>query len=141
MRHAGVAVYVHLAWAPWDRLPLISSEIERDIHRAIGAKCVELGAEVIALGGIEDHIHLLTSLPAAITLAQLVGQTKGASSHMVTHELLTPLQFFKWQRSYGAVSVGPDDLDCISHYIANQKTHHQSQSLIPAWEPYTIVAP
>jgi REP-associated tyrosine transposase len=138
MRHAGVVVYVHVTW---DRLPLIADDIECEIYRAIGAKCAEMGSGVIAVGGIEDHVHLLASLPAAVTLAQLVGQAKGASSHLVTHELLHPLQFFKWQGSYGAVSVSPDHLDAISHYIANQKAHHQAQSLIPAWEPHTTSVP
>jgi REP-associated tyrosine transposase len=135
MRHAGAEVYIHVAWATWDRLPLLVGEIERSVHRAIAAKCAELGAEVVALGGIEDHIHLLVKLPPSVSLAQLIGQTKGATSHLATHILLPAGAFFKWQGAYGAVSVSPRALNEVCAYIANQKAHHAAQSLIPEWEP------
>ena len=66
MRRARVAVYVHLVWATWDRQPLLQGDLQRRVHRAIAAKCEELGAEVVALGGVEDHVHLLIGLPATI---------------------------------------------------------------------------
>jgi REP-associated tyrosine transposase len=77
MRWAGVAAYVHIVWSTWDRLPLLSGEIERRVHRAIAAKCTELGSELVALGGVEDHVHLLIGLPATISRAQFVGAVKG----------------------------------------------------------------
>ncbi|HLV98767.1 MAG TPA: hypothetical protein VKT82_08845 [Ktedonobacterales bacterium] len=39
MRRAGIALYVHLVWATWDRLPLLQGDVERQVYRAIGAKC------------------------------------------------------------------------------------------------------
>lgn len=50
MRHAHNAVFVHLVWATWDRLPLLVEALQRDAYRALEAKCQQLGAEVIALG-------------------------------------------------------------------------------------------
>ncbi len=140
MRRAGVAVYVHLVWATWDRLPLLVGEIERRVHRAIAAKCVELGAEVVALGGVADHVHLLVALPATVALAAFVafvGHVKGASSHFASHETLRADAdggFFKWQGAYGAVSVSPDALAEVSSYIAHQREHHASNALVADWE-------
>ena len=137
MRRAGVAVYVHLVWATWDRLPLLVGEIERRVHRAIAATCVELGAEVVALGGVEDHVHLLVALPATVSLAAFVGHVKGASSHFASHETLKARDdsgFFKWQGAYGAVSVSPDALGEVSSYIAHQREHHASNTLVADWE-------
>ncbi len=103
MRRNQVAVFIHLVWATWDRLPLIAEEIERPLHRAISAKCAEFGAELAALGGVEDHIHLLVRLPAPLPLAELVKQVKGASTHLITHQI-TPVQSFTWQ---GATARSP----------------------------------
>jgi putative transposase len=50
VRRTQNAVFVHLVWATWDRLPLLVATIERDVHRSIEAKCKELGAEIVALG-------------------------------------------------------------------------------------------
>ena len=126
---AQLAVYLHLVWATWDRLPLLNGEFAHDVYRAIGAECFAMGAEVIAIGGIEDHIHLLTSLPATISVADFVKRLKGSSAHLATHQLV-PGKFFKWQRGYGAVTVSPRHLDQVSRYIADQREHHASNALI-----------
>ena len=135
-RQAGVAVYVHAAWSTWDRLPLLVGEVERRVHRAIAAKCVELGAEVVALGGVEDHVHLLIKLPPNVALSRIIGEAKGASSHLANHDADPHDHFFKWQGAFGADSISPRALSEVSAYIANQKTHHREQSLIPEWEPH-----
>ena len=95
MRHVQNAVFVHLVWATWDRLPLLTGAVEREAHRAIKAKCGELGAEVLAIGGVEDHVHLLVRPLAMLAVADLVKHVKGASAHLVAQHL-HPNQFFKW---------------------------------------------
>ncbi|HEX5503114.1 MAG TPA: IS200/IS605 family transposase [Thermomicrobiales bacterium] len=127
------AIFVHLVWATWDRLPLLNEELSRQVYHAIGAKCQELGAQVIAIGGIEDHVHLLARLPATLSVADLLKHVKGASSHLVTHHL-APGQSFKWQGSYGVCSVSPRHLAQVGDYIARQREHHAAGSLIASLE-------
>ena len=134
MRQSRSAVYVHLVWATWNRLPLLTGEVDRAAQRGIGAKCAELGAEVIALGGIEDHVHLLVHVPSTVSVAQLVGQVKGASAHLITHEVLKDGDFFKWQGAYGSVSVSPRHLGAVARYIANQRQHHAAGTTSPGME-------
>jgi len=133
-RHSQIVVYVHLVWGTWDRLPLITPQIEREIQRVIGAKCVELDGEIIAIGGVSDHVHVLVGLPATVTIANLVGQMKGSSSHTVTHDIYKDGRFFKWQGAYGAFSVSPDGVPQVCDYIHHQKEHHANAELIAAWE-------
>lgn len=133
MRHAGVAVYIHFVWATWDRLPLLTEALARPVCRAIGAICADRGAAVIAIGGVEDHLHLLVELPATLALADLAKQVKGATAHLVTHELAAGC-FFRWQGGYGAVSVSPRHLAEVCDYIARQRDHHAAGALIAEWE-------
>lgn len=121
-------LYCHLVWATWDRLPLITSEIESSVYAAIATKCRELGAEPIAMGGISDHVHLLVRFPGTLALADLAREVKDVSSHLVTRQL-KPGQFFKWQGGYGAFTVSRDSVDKVVEYIHNQKTHHAHGSL------------
>lgn len=88
---------------------------------------------MIAIGGIENHVHLLTAFPTTITVSHLIKQVKGSSSHLVTHEI-QPGKFFKWQGSYGAFTVSHDGIDKVANYIRNQPIHHQQNSLISTWE-------
>ncbi len=133
MRQAQNAVFVHLIWATWERLPLLVNTVERDVHRAIEAKCKALGTGIVAFGGVEDHIHLLVRLPATLAVADLVKHLKGSSTHLLTQQLY-PDQFFKWQGAYAAFSVSIDDLDRVSQYISHQREHHADNTTIPDWE-------
>ena len=133
MRRTRSAIFIHLIWGTWDRLPLLTGDIERDVYRAIEAKCAQLDTEIVALGGVEDHVHLLVRLPAMLSVADLVKHVKGASSHLATHRL-APDQFFKWQGAYAAFSVSLRHLTAVESYVREQKTHHAAGSLIGAWE-------
>ncbi len=133
MRDAQVAVFVHLIWATWDRLPLLTDDITSAVYRAIGAKCETLCTEVIAIGGVEDHVHLLVKLPATIAVADLVKHIKGATSHLANFQLPDGGSF-RWQGSYAAFSVESERIPTLVKYIATQRTHHLSNTTVPTWE-------
>ena len=86
MRAPYTQLYLHCVWATWDRLPLITPAIESRVYAAVAAKAHELKCEVLAIGGIEDHVHLLVRLPTTLTIADLLKGVKGASSHFVVHQ-------------------------------------------------------
>jgi putative transposase len=96
MRSPFTQLYLHFVWATWDRLPLITPLNERSIYSSILTKCRELKCHVLAIGGTSDHVHLLIRFPTTITVADLVKEVKGASSHLVTHQIAMG-EFFKWQ--------------------------------------------
>ncbi|HEY8602655.1 MAG TPA: IS200/IS605 family transposase [Thermomicrobiales bacterium] len=127
------AVYIHLAWATWERAPLLIGELERGIHRSVITTCEELKAKVIAIGSTDDHIHLLVQLPSPLSVADLARRAKGASAHLVTHTLAIGSSF-KWQSGYGSVSISPRHLAQITHYIANQRQHHANNTTLPLLE-------
>lgn len=128
MRRTYTELYVHLVWSTWDRQPMITAAIERDLYAALAAKCHELGAEALAIGGTEDHVHVLVRLPAALAVADLVQQMKGSTSHLVGHAL-APGTDFKWQGAYGAVSRSKDQVEAVRAYIERQREHHTAGRL------------
>ena len=137
MRSPYTQLYLHLVWATWDRLPLLLPAVEQRVYLAIAAKCQELRCLPLALGGVEDHVHLLVRFPATLNVSTLVQGVKGASSHLVTHEI-TPGSFFKWQGAYGAFTCRKDEVPAVQEYIARQKEHHQSGKVWVDWERTTI---
>jgi len=52
------------------------------------------------VGGIEDHVHTVFSLPPKYAVADFIGTLKGASSHWVTHEAMK-----KWSEEEDGVVV------------------------------------
>jgi REP element-mobilizing transposase RayT len=75
------------------------------------------------VGGIEDHIHLVVSVPPGLLMSEWIGKLKGGSSFHInqtaSHKLL------QWQRGYGIVSFGTKDLPWVTSYVLNQKEHHK----------------
>src|SRR3954467_5778890 len=72
MRRNKLAVYIHFVWGTWDRQPVITASIERDLHRGIESLCLEAGCPALAVGGTADHVHLLVALSSTITLGELM---------------------------------------------------------------------
>ncbi len=124
-------LFYHLIWATRDRLPLIAPERRLEVHRTLADMARKDGIMVHAVGGIEDHVHLVVSIPPAMSIAAAIGRIKGRSSHVLN------LQFdggFGWQGEYGVVSFSERDLPGVVAYVENQVRHHQSGSLRPALE-------
>lgn len=135
MRGSLVEIYLHLVWATWDRLPCITSDIEEVVYAAIVAKCQEHHCAVIAIGGVEDHIHILLRASPKLDIPGLARDAKGSSSHLVT-TTVKPDAFFRWQGGYGAFSVDPRSIDRVVAYIKNQKQHHATGTLLAYFEQF-----
>jgi len=101
MRRNKLALYLHIVWGTWDRLPLIIPDVERRLYRNIENEAQKMKCTVLALNGTSDHVHLVVSLPTTVTVADLVKQVKGVSSHFV-NETLQPETQFEWQGGYAA---------------------------------------
>jgi putative transposase len=133
MRRNKLALYLHLIWATWDRLPLIKPEIERRLLRNIESEAQGLGCKVLAINCIDDHVHVLLAIPTTVSIADLVKQLKGVSSHFANDELELDYQF-KWQGSYGAFTVSRWDVDKVKQYVKRQKEHHAAGELMLEFE-------
>ena len=120
-----VRCYTHFVWATWDRLDLIEPSWEAALHADIYQQSHKWKARVLALNGVENHVHLLAALPATIAIATFVGEVKGGSSFFVNAHSFTR-NHFQWQGSYAAFSVSRWDVPKIRAYIDNQKEHHRS---------------
>jgi len=126
-------LFYHFVWETRNREPLIAPEWENSLHNVIAAKVTELGAFVHAVGGIEDHVHLVVSVPPKIALSTFIGQVKGNSSHFVNHELDVDIQF-AWQAEYGVVSFGGKMLDTIVRYAKAQRKRHANGTTMAVLE-------
>jgi REP element-mobilizing transposase RayT len=81
----------------------------------------------LSIGGVEDHVHLLPSLPATMPIAKAMQLIKGGSSKWV-HETFPGQLTFAWQTKYGAFSVSVSQVEKIVRYIEDQETHHRKMS-------------
>ena len=83
--------------------------------------------KAIAVGGVEDHVHILLSLPATMPLSKAMQHIKGGSSKWI-HESFQNAWGFAWQKEYAAISVSPGNINRVVQYIKNQELHHKTVS-------------
>ena len=134
MGHSRVEVYIHYVWATHKKQPLITPEFERSVYRCIQEQCEKLDCPVLALGGIEDHLHLAIKLNVNLPVWKVMHTVKGTSSAFVRDKLMKPGDFFGWQDGYGAFSFSPSHKEAVIEYILNQKQHHADGKLWPEVE-------
>ena len=124
-------LFVHLVWATWDRAPLLEPWLRPVVDGAVREECARLRVEVIAFGAVSDHVHLLVRLPTTVSIAGLVKQVKGATSHLINRRLQVS---FKWQGRYGAFTVSKPMLPRARDYVLNQEQHHRDGTQYPSVE-------
>jgi len=134
MREPYTQLYVHLVWATWDRLPLLDAKREAMVYACVQAECGKLGAEMIGIGGTEDHMHVVARIPSTLAVATLVKQLKGSSSHLVNHNGVGQ-GTFRWQGAYGAFTVSKGAVKKVIDYLARQKEHHREGTAYEEYEP------
>ncbi len=82
--------------------------------------------KALAIGGVGDHVHLLLSLPATLSVSKAMQLLKGNSSKWLREtfpELRT--EGFAWQEGFGSFSIGVSGVDDTVRYIQTQEKHHR----------------
>jgi putative transposase len=115
---------VHFVWGTAHRDPLLGKSWRDRLHGYIGGVLENKNAKLLAAGGIEDHIHVLASLPATLSLADAANAMKANSSRWI-HENVSQSKGFAWQTGYGAFSVSKSAQPQVIEYIQNQEEHHR----------------
>ena len=103
----------------------IAPEIEEELFAYVGGICNNQNSKLIAVGGTENHVHLLNSISKNIALPNLLGKIKRDSSKRIKTIRLSKLCLAGWIWS---ISVGHSQTDSLKKYIANQKKHHSAKS-------------
>ena len=129
-------LFYHIVWGTKDRRPLIEESFSESLHNRITQKAAQMGAMLHAVGGVEDHVHLVVSIPPNVALSEFVRQIKGSTSHFLSRELDTPIEF-GWQPDYGVISLDSKQLDRVVEYVKDQHQHHARRTTIAVLQRLT----
>jgi putative transposase len=118
----------HLVFGTKHRAPVLEKARRDDLYRFVWGVLQRRECHLYRIGGVEDHIHILTSLHPTIALADLVKEIKTASSAWIKGERVFP-RFEAWQEGYGAFTVAAEARPGLIEYIKGQEVHHQSDGV------------
>jgi putative transposase len=124
MSHPYVRNFYHLIFSTKERRPLIRPCFQNDVYDQLRYVAVEYGAAAEAIGGTEDHVHVLLQMPPKLAVAAMVCALKAKSSKwMGDHGHL-----FTWQSGYGCFTVSSSLTPVVRRYIDGQEAHHRKRS-------------
>lgn len=126
MAHSYISVSIHYVFSTKHRDKTISPEIQDRLWAYMGGIARENKMKALAIGGVEDHAHVLLSLPSTISIAKAIQLIKGGSSKWI-HDTFPSVHNFAWQEGYGAFSVSISNTARTIDYIKNQKEHHRKK--------------
>jgi REP-associated tyrosine transposase len=117
-------IMVHIIFSTKNRVNAIPESIAQEIHAYIGGIGRKLECPVLAVGGTQDHVHVVASLTRTMAVSELVQKIKSGSSSWMKTKGPDRVDF-AWQVGYGVFSIGQSQLDRAVRYIAGQVEHHK----------------
>jgi putative transposase len=127
MAHSYVSALFHCVFSTKERRKTITEDIQERLWMYMGGIARKNKMRALAVGGVEDHVHLLLSISTTISIAKAMQLVKGGSSTWV-HDSFPEHHQFEWQEGYGAFSIGIAQVPDTKTYIANQREHHRTKT-------------
>ena len=127
MGHSYTSSLYHCAFSTKERRPCITAELQSQLWPFLGGIARRNRMTARAVGGVEDHVHILPSLPSTISIAKAIQLLKVGSSLWV-HETFPAQCGFAWQEGYGAFSLGVSQVERTKNHIESQAEHHRKAS-------------
>ncbi len=116
----------HVVFSTKFRKRTLTNAIRGETYNYIAGIIANQQGQLLDIGGVDDHIHLLTSCPPRIALADFVRDIKANASKWLREDQRQ--NDFGWQTGYAAFTVSCSQIDAVREYIRNQVEHHRKQS-------------
>jgi putative transposase len=78
-------LHYHLIWATFEHQPILTPEREKVFYSMLYGKAKELDLKVHAAGNVDDHVHIVLSIPPKLSVADCVRHLIGARAYAINH--------------------------------------------------------
>ena len=121
----------HIVWCSKYRFRILKGAVQKSVKEIISQLCEWKKLEILEMNVLEDHVHLVISIPPKFAVSEIIGFLKGKSAVRIHRDLLRMnrskgLHF--WARGYCASTVGLDE-DSVRKYIRHQEEKEKQMEL------------
>jgi len=113
----------HIVFSTKDREPVLKADRREELFRYVWGILQKRQSHLYRINGMEDHLHILTSLHPAVSLAGLVKDIKTGSSWWIKEKSAFRM-FSHWQDGYAAFTHSQAEIPALIEYIQGQQEHH-----------------
>ena len=132
MSHTYCSVLLHCVFSTKERRPIIPLDLKDRLWPYMAGIARMNRFKALAVGGMQDHAHVLLSLPTTIAIPKAIQLIKGGSSKWINDHLRG--RPFAWQDGYAVFSIGISQAEATVRYINNQERHHKRMTAEEEWE-------
>lgn len=127
MANTYTQIYIQFVFAVKNRQSLIKKNFKDELYKYITGIVKNNQQKLIAINGIEDHIHIFIGLKPNINISDLIRDVKANSARFINEKKLA-MGKFEWQDGFGAFSYSHSQIDDVVKYINNQDEHHKKKT-------------
>ncbi len=126
----------HVVFIPKYRRKALYGDLRQHVGSVFRALAEQRECTIEEGHMMQDHVHMLISIPPKYSVAQVIGYVKGKSAiHVARTYLGKPKNFVGqhlWARGYFVSTVGKDE-DKVRHYIREQEAEDRRIDQMRLW--------
>jgi putative transposase len=123
LSHSKYDCKYHVVFVPKFRRKMLYGKIRQYLKQTFHELARQKNCQIISGHLVQDHVHMLISIPPKYSVAEVVGYLKGKSAIAVARQFGGKQKNFNgeklWARGYAASTVGFNEVE-IKNYIRNQ---------------------
>ncbi|KGI60755.1 IS200/IS605 family transposase [Prevotella sp. S7 MS 2] len=127
----------HIVFSTKFRQCTIVEMHERELYAYLLGIVNQMDGHLYRVGGMPDHLHIVTSIPSKISLADFVRRIKQGTSNWLHTNPNFPM-WNGWAEGYGAFTYAYGDLLQVVNYVKNQKMHHATVSFVDEYRKLLV---
>ena len=120
-------ILYQLVFSTKDREKSLDADNRKELYKYIWGVLNNKKCHLYRIGGVADHIHIVTHIHPTIALASLIKDIKLGSSDFIKTNSVFP-NFTGWQNGYAAFTYTIKEKDRLIEYVKNQDEHHHSKT-------------
>lgn len=120
-------ILYQIVFSTKNREPSLDADKRKELFKYIWGILKNKKCHLYQIGGVADHLHIVTHLHPSTALADLVKDIKLASTEYIKTHKLFPA-FNGWQDGYGAFTYSISAKENLISYVRNQEQHHKKKT-------------
>jgi len=113
----------HVVWIPKYRKRALYGQLRKQLAPVLKELANQKESEILEGRLVEDHVHMLISIPPKYAVAQVIGYMKGKSAIWIARTCGRRKNFIGqnfWARGYYVTTAGLDE-ETVRDYIGKQE--------------------
>ena len=120
-------ILLHVIFSTKRSACLITADLQPRLYAYIGGIVRDEKGTLLEIGGMPDHVHLVTRFKADKSVSHMLQLIKANSSKWA-NERPEQNSRFSWQTGYAAFTVSESQVGAVRDYVRRQEEHHRISS-------------